>query len=128
MVLMGLSCTPSTKSQETTVRRPNILWIVAENFGLDFGCYGAKNVLTPNIDGLAVDGVRYTRVFSTSPVCAPSRSAFMVGHYQTSTGTHHMRSHRDDDYRLPDGIRPITHWLQDSGYFYNCSTYHILFT
>ncbi|NND31826.1 MAG: sulfatase [Saprospiraceae bacterium] len=118
LLLIGLACTPKTKSHETAVQsHPNILWIVVENFKLDFGCYGAENVETPNIDGLAAHGMRYTRVFSTSPVCAPSRSAFMVGHYQTSTGTHHMRSHRDDDYRLPEGVRPITHWLQDSGYF-----------
>jgi len=64
-----------------------------------------------------MDGVRYTRVFSTSPVCAPSRSAFMTGMYQTSTDTHHMRSHRNDDYHLPDGIRPFTHRLKDAGYF-----------
>jgi len=97
--------------------RPNILWIVAENICLDLGCYGEKNVRTPNMDALAASGVRYTRVFSTSPVCAPSRSAFMTGMYQTSTDTHHMRSHRDDEYRLPPGVRPLTHWLEDAGYF-----------
>ena len=98
-------------------RPPNILWIVGENFGLDFGCYGAENVRTPNVDSLAAGGMRYTHVFSTSPVCAPSRSAFMTGMYQTSTDTHPMRSHRDDDFRLPPGVRPMTHWLQDAGYF-----------
>jgi arylsulfatase A-like enzyme len=91
--------------------------LVAENFKLDFGCYGAKNVSTPNVDALAANGVRYTRVFSTSPVCAPSRSAFMTGMYQTSTDTHHMRSHREDDFRLPAGVRPLTHRLADIGYF-----------
>jgi len=97
--------------------KPNILWIVGENLKLDLGCYGAKNVETPNLDALAAGGVRYTRVFATSPVCAPSRSAFMTGMYQTSTDTHHMRSHRDDDFRLPPGVRPLTHWLQEAGYF-----------
>ena len=97
-------------------RRPNILWIVGENFKLDFGCYGAKNVKTPNIDALAADGVRYTHVFATSPVCAPSRSAFMTGMYQTTTGTHNMRSHRHDRFRLPPGVRPLTHRLRDAGY------------
>ena len=96
--------------------RPNILWIVGENLKLDLGCYGAKNVRTPNLDALAADGVRFTRVFSTSPVCAPSRSAFMTGMYQTTTDMHHMRSHRDDDYRLPEGVRPLTHRLKDAGY------------
>ena len=74
-------------------RRPNIVWIVGENFDLDFGCYGAKNVSTPNVDALAANGVRYTNVYSTSPVCAPSRSCFMVGMYATTTDMHHMRSH-----------------------------------
>ena len=98
-------------------RLPNVLWIIGENFALDLGCYGAKQVRTPNLDRLAAEGVRYTNVFSTSPVCAPSRSAFMTGMYQTSTDTHNMRSHRNDDYRLPPGVRPITHRLQDAGYF-----------
>ena len=97
--------------------KPNILWIVGENLKLDLGCYGAKNVKTPNLDKLAAEGERYTKVFSTSPVCAPSRSAFFVGMYQTTTDTHNMRSHREDDYRLPEGVRPITHRLKDNGYF-----------
>ncbi len=102
---------------EMPQRRPNILWIVGENFGLDFQCYGAKNVQTPNVDAMADRGVRYVNAFSTSPVCAPSRSAFMTGMYQTTTDTHHMRSHRDDGFRLPEGVRPITHRLSDAGYY-----------
>jgi arylsulfatase A-like enzyme len=98
-------------------RRPNILWIVGENLKLDLGCYGAGNVETPHLDRLAARGVRYTRVFATSPSCAPSRSAFMTGMYQTTTDTHPMRSHRDDGFRLPEGVRPLTHRLRDAGYF-----------
>ncbi len=41
----------------------------------------------------------------------------MTGMYQTTTDTHHMRSHRDDDFRLPEGVRPMTHRLRDAGYF-----------
>ena len=41
----------------------------------------------------------------------------MLGMYQGTTDTHHMRSHRDDDFKLPPGIRPITHRLKDAGYF-----------
>lgn len=104
----------TTAKSET--RLPNILWIVGENFDLDFGCYGAKNVHTPNVDGLATSGIRYTNVFATSPVCAPSRSAFMTGMYQTTTDTHHMRSHRDDDFQLPTGVRPLTQMLHEAGY------------
>ena len=104
-------------AQETT-RRPNILWLIGENLTPhDVGVYGAKQVKTPNLDALAAQGVRYTRVFATNPACAPSRSAFFTGMYQTTTDTQHMRSHRDDDFRLPIGVRPITHRLRDAGYF-----------
>ncbi len=98
-------------------RKPNILWLVAENISHDLGCYGAKDVHTPNLDQLAAEGVRYTHVFATNPACAASRSAFFTGMYQTTTGTQHMRSHRDDEFRLPPDVRPITHWLRDAGYF-----------
>jgi arylsulfatase A-like enzyme len=98
-------------------RRPNILWLVAENICLDLGCYGEKLVRTPHVDSLATEGLRYTRVFATGPVCATSRSAIMTGMYQTTIDAHHMRSHRDDDFRLPQGVRPLTHRLQDAGYF-----------
>ncbi len=98
-------------------RRPNILWLIGENLQHELGCYGEKLVRTPHLDRLAAEGVRYTRVFATNPACAPSRSAFFTGMYQTTTDTHPMRSHRSDDFRLPPGVRPITHWLRDAGYF-----------
>ena len=41
----------------------------------------------------------------------------MLGMYQTTTDTHHMRSHRDDNFKLPPGIRPLTSRLKDVGYF-----------
>lgn len=103
-------------SAKASTGKPNILWLVGENISHDLGCYGAKNVHTPNLDRLAKEGVRFTNVFSTNPACAPSRSAFMLGMYQTTTDTHHMRSHRTDDFKLPSGVRPMTHRLQDAGY------------
>jgi arylsulfatase A-like enzyme len=122
VILLVNTCKSPTKrgleSDSTGMQAlPNILWIVGENLNLDLGIYGAGNVSTPNLDQLALDGMRYRHVYSTSPVCAPSRSAFMTGMYQTTTGTHHMRSHREDDYRLPEGVRPITHRLSDAGYY-----------
>lgn len=99
------------------LRTPNILWLVAEDFGPHLGCYGTKEVHTPNLDRLAAGGVRYTRFFTTAPVCSPSRSAFMTGMYQTTIGAHQHRSHRDDDYRLPQGVRILADWMRDAGYF-----------
>jgi N-sulfoglucosamine sulfohydrolase len=97
--------------------RSNILWLIAEDFGPHLSTYGVKEVSTPNIDRLGRDGVRYDRFFTTAPVCSPSRSAFMTGMYQTTIGAHNHRSHRDDGYKLPDGVRVLTDWFRDAGYF-----------
>ncbi len=98
-------------------RRPNILWLIGENIKLDLGCYGAKDVSTPNLDRLAAQGTRFNRVFSTAPVCSASRSAFMTGMYQTTIGAQNARSHRDDGYKLPHGVQLITQQLRAIGYF-----------
>jgi hypothetical protein len=50
-------------------RKPNILWLIAEDLGTEIGCYGGQQVWTPNLDKMAADGVRYTRCFTTAPVC-----------------------------------------------------------
>ncbi len=97
--------------------RPNILWLIAEDFGNQLGCCGTREVRTPNLDRLAAQGVRYSRFYTTAPVCSPSRSAFMTGMYQTTIGAHHHRSHRDDGYRVPSGVRLLSEWLRDAGYF-----------
>lgn len=97
--------------------RPNILWLIAEDFGPELGCYGTEQVWTPNLDRLAAQGVRYTRAYTTAPVCSASRSALMTGMYQTTIGAHNHRSHRDDGYRLPPGVRVLSDWMRDAGYF-----------
>ncbi len=97
--------------------RPNILWLIAEDLSPDLGCYGTKEVWTPNLDRLASEGMRYTRAFTTAPVCSASRSAFMTGMYQTTIGAHHHRSHRDDGYTLPEGVKVATDRFREAGYF-----------
>ncbi len=98
-------------------KKPNILWLVAEDFGPHLGCYGTREVFTPNLDQMAAEGVRYTKFFTTAPVCSASRSAWMTGMYQTTIGAHNHRSHRDDGYKLPEGVQLLSHRLQKAGYF-----------
>ncbi|MCL6502865.1 MAG: sulfatase-like hydrolase/transferase, partial [Pirellulales bacterium] len=47
-----------------TAQRPNILWLIAEDMGVELGCYGASEVETPHLDALARSGVRYTRFYT----------------------------------------------------------------
>lgn len=97
--------------------QPNIVWIITEDMSLEMGCYGDKLVQTPNLDGLASQGVRYTQTFTTAPVCSASRSALLTGMYQTSIDAQNHRSHRDDGYTLPEPVKPITQYLKNAGYY-----------
>src|SRR5215211_4052550 len=115
--LLALLILISATACSAARKEPNILWLIAEDFGPHLGCYGTKEVFTPNLDRLAADGTRYTRFFTTAPVCSPSRSAFMTGMYQTTIGAHNHRSHRDDGYRPPEGVRLLSEWFRDAGYF-----------
>jgi arylsulfatase A-like enzyme len=81
------------------------------------GCYGTKEVFTPNLDKLAGRGMRFTRLFTTAPVCSPSRSAFMTGIHQTTLGAQEHRTAPADKRPLPDGVRLLTDWLREAGYF-----------
>lgn len=97
--------------------RPNLLWLIAEDFSPHLGCYATKEVWTPHLDKLAADGMRFTRAFTTAPVCSASRSAFITGMYQTTLGAHHHRSHRDDGFQLPPGVQVLTDRFRTAGYF-----------
>ena len=66
--------------------QPNILWITCEDITPALGCYGDTSGISPNLDRLAGEGLRYTRAFSVAGVCAPSRHALITGMYPTSTG------------------------------------------
>ena len=56
----------------------NILLILTDDLGYaDVGCYGAKDIRTPNIDRLATQGVRLTDCYSNGPVCTPTRAGFL---------------------------------------------------
>ena len=116
-VMVALAVYGLAVQASPTAQRPNILWLIAEDFSPDLGCYGAKDVDSPHLDQLAAHGMRFNRMFATAPVCSPSRSAFMTGMYQTTIGAHNHRSHRDDGYVLPAGVRPLPDWLRDAGYF-----------
>ncbi len=111
-LLLVLACTGGSSAQQ----KLNILWLVAEDIGPELACYGTREVWTPNLDRLASEGVRYTRCYS-GMVCSPARSAFMTGMYATTIGAHNHRSHRDDGYKLPDGVRVLTDWMRDAGYY-----------
>lgn len=95
--------------------KPNILWIVADDLGPDLGCYGNELVKTPNLDQLAMEGIRFTNLFTVTPVCSVSRSALITGMYPATIDCHQHRKQYKDS--LPDGIIPVTEYFRKAGYY-----------
>jgi arylsulfatase A-like enzyme len=63
-----------------------VLYIMADDLGWgDLSCYGRPDYKTPNLDRLASEGVRFTQAYSASPVCTPTRCAFVTGRYPART-------------------------------------------
>lgn len=92
---------------------PNILWISAEDMSPTLGCYGDKYAITPNIDQLATESVKFTHAFATAPVCSPARSCLITGCYAPSLGTHNMRS----AFPLPESMKGFPTFLRESGWY-----------
>src|SRR5258705_5736822 len=100
------------------VGRPNIILIVADDLGYgDVGCYGQQKIETPNIDNLAKQGLRFTRFYAGTAVCAPSRASLMTGLH---TGHVPIRGNRATE---PEGQAPLpasaitfANLLQNAGY------------
>src|SRR4029078_9891328 len=60
--------------------RPNIVFILADDLGYGYlGCYGQKQIRTPNLDRMAAQGLRFTNCYAGSTVCAPSRCSLLTG-------------------------------------------------
>lgn len=63
-------------------RRPNVVFFLVDDLGwADLGCYGSTFYRTPNIDGLANRGVRFTQAYAACPVCSPTRASIMTGRH-----------------------------------------------
>lgn len=112
--LLALACSIwTTQLAAQQAARPNVLWITCEDMSANLGCYGDADAITPNLDRLAARGIRYSHAFSTSGVCAPSRSCLITGVYPSSMGTQFMRCRGE----LPEFIRCYPEYLREAGYY-----------
>jgi arylsulfatase len=99
-------------------RQPNIVLIMADDMGYsDIGCYGGE-IRTPNLDGLATGGLRFTQFYNTAR-CCPTRASLMTGLYQHQAGVGHMMNDKGyDGYRgdLNNRCVTIAEVLKQAGY------------
>lgn len=92
---------------------PNVLWITAEDINPHLGCYGDAYAQTPNLDRFATQALRFSRAWSSAPVCAPARTALITGLWPPSLGAEPMRS----EVAPPAFLRLYPQFLRERGYY-----------
>ena len=118
-VIFGLiahvSASPSSAADAPT-KKPNIVFILVDDAGIgDFSAYGCNYGVTPNIDRLAAEGLKFTRAYSGSAVCAPSRCVLMTGQHPG----HMLRRANQSKHgllALPEGQPTTARVLHEAGY------------
>ncbi len=110
----------ATVGGATDIERPNIIWIMADDLGYgELGCYGQAEIRTPNIDGMASQGMRFTQCYAGSTVCAPTRCCLMTGKH-TGHATVRGNSARTADGNILIPLREedvtVAEILREAGY------------
>ncbi len=100
----------NTKNAKSS--KPNIIYILADDLGYgDLGCYGQQRIQTPNLNRMAAEGIRFTKHYAGSTVCAPSRCALMTGLH---TGHARIRGNKRVPLRPQD--QTLAAYLKQAGY------------
>lgn len=103
-------------TSRATDSKPNVIYILADDLGYgDLGCYGQETLTTPSIDMMAADGMRFTRSYSGSTVCAPSRCSLMTGKH---TGHSSIRGNGKANLK-PDDVT-VAELFKKAGYRTGC--------
>ncbi len=80
--ILAVSCNSTETSNQEKATHPNILIIYVDDLGYgDLSCYGGTGLVTPNVDKLAAEGIRFTQAYSAAATCTPSRYSMLTGEY-----------------------------------------------
>jgi N-sulfoglucosamine sulfohydrolase len=107
--MAGYAINPTDAQQPPSP--PNILIFIADDAGMEAGCYGYPSIKTPTIDWMAENGLRFDKAFLMASQCSPSRTSLLSGQFAHSINTEDLHT------GLPEGIKILPSYLQDLGYF-----------
>ena len=119
ILVMALgACVSGSGTSELEKAPPNIIYILADDLGNgDLGSYGQEKFSTPHLDLLASEGIQFTRHYSGSTVCAPSRSVLMTGLH---TGHTPIRGNQEvkpeGQWPMPASAQTLAEGLKEAGY------------
>jgi len=112
-LLAGVSCMTTGRSVGQPDEHPNVLLIVADDLGVELGCYGDVQALSPQIDRLAGQGTRFQTAWVTAASCSPSRSSIHTGLYPHQNGQVGLSHH---GFSMNRPYPTIASLLKKSGY------------
>lgn len=100
--------------------KPNVIIFIADDVSFDdFGCYGNKQVQTPNIDKLAASGIRFNNFYLTASSCSPSRNSIITGRYPHNTGAAELHTQPPVDMvSFPETLKNNGYYTVSSGKFH----------
>lgn len=104
LLLLAVTLSAAAACSNAAERPPNIVLIVSDDQGYnDLGCLGNTNIITPNLDRLAAEGVRCTNFYVSWPACTPSRGSILTGRYPQRNGLYDMIRNdvADYGYKIP---------------------------
>ncbi|MAT15270.1 MAG: sulfatase [Planctomyces sp.] len=97
--------------------RPNVIMILTDDQGsIDANCYGAEDLVTPSLDRLAREGIRFTQFYAAAPVCSPSRAGFLTGRVPQRAGVPGNVSSHQGHAGMPAGQVTIAEMFHEAGY------------
>lgn len=98
-------------------KRPHVLLIYTDDQGsIDLNCYGAKDLITPHLDGLARRGVRFTQFYAPSAICSASRAGMITGRFPVRAGVPSNVSSEEGVAGMPPGEFTLGELFQSAGY------------
>lgn len=117
LIVLLSSCTDKSGANQ---EKPNIILIVSDDQGIsDAGFSGSRDILTPNIDKIANEGVIFTNGYVTHSYCSPSRAGLLTGRYQQRFGHEHNPPYEPDNNSigLPLNEVLMSDLLKEAGYY-----------
>lgn len=111
---LGLTTIAPGLYSQTTQQRPNIIFLLSDDQTVrTLGCYGNKEIHTPNLDKMASEGVRFTNFYNTTSICMASRCCVLTGLYEYRHGCNFL--HGDLERQFIEKSYPVL--LRESGYY-----------
>ena len=114
IALLFILFTVLSTFQTLSAQKKNIIWIIGDDVGDEFGFMGNEQVISPHLDEFAERGVLFKNAYCQSPLCNPSRTSFLSG---LRPETHRVMDNMQAPYSFKADIRFYQHYFKEAGYY-----------